>query len=111
MLDPAAFAKLMRLVGSHTLSSRGAKDTLLIWFEKGGDPEVIARERSLLQIHDLVTLGTVVDTVLAQEEKAVQEYKNGKLSALQYLVGKAMKESRGAGNPLELQKLITEKLG
>ncbi|MEK7144855.1 MAG: Asp-tRNA(Asn)/Glu-tRNA(Gln) amidotransferase subunit GatB [Patescibacteria group bacterium] len=110
-LDPAAFSKLIQLVNSHTLSSRGAKDTLLIWIEKGGDPEVIAKEHHLIQIHDSVALGAVVDAVLAQEGKAVQEYKNGKLSTLQYLVGKAMKESRGAGNPLELQKLITEKIG
>lgn len=110
-LDAAAFAKLIRLAGSHALSSRGAKDTLLIWIEKGGDPEDIAREHNLLQIHDTGALGIVVDAVLAQEEKAVQEYRNGKQAALQYLVGRAMKESRGAGNPLELQKLIAEKLG
>ena len=110
MLDPIAFAKLIRLVASHTLSSRGAKDTLLIWIEKGGNPEIIAKEHNLIQIHDAAALGTIVDAILAREEKAVQEYKSGKQAALQYLVGKAMKESRGAGNPLELQKLIIQKL-
>jgi aspartyl-tRNA(Asn)/glutamyl-tRNA(Gln) amidotransferase subunit B len=110
-LDPSAFAKLIRLVASRKLSSRGAKDTLLILVEKGGDPESIAIDHNLIQIHDAAALGGVVDAVLAREEKAVLEYKGGKLSTLQYLVGKAMQESKGAGNPSELQKIITEKLG
>ena len=110
-LDADQFAKLIRLVASKQLSSRGAKDTLLIMVEEGGDPETIAQEHNLIQIHDVAQLGSVIEAVLASEEKAVQEYKGGKAAALQYLVGKAMKESKGAGNPQELQKLIIEKLG
>jgi len=110
-LDAEAFAKLIRLVAAHELSSRGAKDALLILVEKGGDPEEIAKEHNLFQVHDVTALGKVVDTVITGEEKAVAEYKGGKQASLQYLVGKAMKESRGAGNPQELQKLLIEKLG
>ncbi len=108
---PASFANLIRLVASQTLSSRGAKDVLLLLVEQGGDPETIARKHNLIQIHDAGALGTVIDTVLAVETKAVAEYQAGKQAALQYLVGKAMKESKGAGNPLELRRIIAEKLG
>ncbi|PIV86863.1 Asp-tRNA(Asn)/Glu-tRNA(Gln) amidotransferase GatCAB subunit B, partial [Candidatus Kaiserbacteria bacterium CG17_big_fil_post_rev_8_21_14_2_50_51_7] len=54
--------------------------------------------------------GEIVCTIIAREEKAVREYKNGKQTALQYLVGEAMRESRGAGNPQKLQKLFVEKI-
>lgn len=108
---PTSFAKLIRMFASKELSSRGAKDVLLIMVKQGGDPEDIAKEHNLIQVHDTGLLGTVVDTVLRKEEKAVEEYKSGKIAALQYLVGKAMKESKDAGNPQELQKLIIEKLG
>ncbi|HEY4500949.1 MAG TPA: Asp-tRNA(Asn)/Glu-tRNA(Gln) amidotransferase subunit GatB [Candidatus Paceibacterota bacterium] len=108
---PASFAKLIRLVASGELSSRGAKDTLFILVEKVGDPETIVKEHGLVQVHDSTALTVVVDTVLGREEKAVLEYKSGKQAALQYLIGKAMKESGGAGNPKVLRKLITEKLG
>ena len=107
---PTSFAKLIHLFISQMLSSRGAKDTLLVLVEQGGDPEAIAKERGLIQIHDSAALTAVVDIVLAREEKAVLEYKGGKQTALQYLVGKAMKESGGAGNPNMLHKLIKEKL-
>lgn len=109
-LNPASFAKLIRLVGSGGLSSRGAKDTLLLLVDQGGDPEVLAKEHGLIQMSDSAALGKVVDAVLSQEEKAAQEYKSGKQASLQYLIGKAMKESKGAGNPGELRKLIIEKL-
>ena len=107
---PASFAKLMRMLSSRTLSSRGAKDTLLIMVEKGGDPETIAKEHGLVQVHDSAILTTAVDSVLEKEEKAVKEYKNGKEAALQYLIGRAMKESGGAGNPESLRKIIVDKL-
>lgn len=109
-LHSVAFAKLMRMVSKNDLSSRGAKDILLVLVEHGGDPETIAKDRGLMQIHDAGALSAIVDTMLAKEEKAVQEYKGGKQASLQYLIGKAMKESKGAGNPGELSKLIVEKL-
>lgn len=108
---PISFTRLIRMCTARSLSSRGAKDTLLVLVEKGGDPEEIAKEYGFIQVHDAMTLGVAVDAMLAKEGKAVAEYKGGKEAALQYLVGKAMKESKGAGNPQELQKLIIQKLG
>jgi len=110
-LVPESFAKLIRMVDSHTLSSRGAKDVLALMIEKGGDPETIATQNKLVQIHDSVALSEAVAIVLTKEEKAVLEYKSGKQAALQYLIGKSMKESGGAGNPESIKKLIVEKLG
>ncbi len=110
-LTPNTFAKMIRLIQDGVISSRGAKDLLYILVESGGEPETVAAENGLIQIHDDAVLGEAVDAVIAAEQKAVLEYKAGKQAALQYLVGKAMKESRGAGNPTELQRLLVEKLG
>jgi len=110
-VSPESFAKLVCMFSENLLSSRGAKDVLALMKTGGGDPDVIAREKGLIQIHDPSALGEVVDTVLAREGDAVREYRGGKQQALQYLIGKAMKESRGAGNPAELQKLIVGKIG
>ena len=109
-VTPATFVKLIRMVASRTISSRGAKDILTVMNKDGGDPETIAESSGLVQIHDVAALTIAVGAVLAREQKAVLEYKNGKQAALQYLVGKAMQESRGAGNPQELQKIIISKL-
>ncbi len=108
---PAAFAKLLRMCMNAELSSRGVKDVLALLATAGGEPESIAKEKGLVQIHDTDALKVVVDIVLAIEIKAVAEYRAGKQAALQYLIGKAMKESRGAGNPDSIRKLIVEKIG
>ena len=110
-VTPAAFAKLLHMSASAKLSSRGMKDIFAILVAGGGDPETLARSQGLIQVHTESELEPVVDTVLTTETKAVTEYRAGKRAVLQYLVGKAMKESRGAGNPLELRKLILKKLG
>lgn len=109
-LDPAAFAKLMRLVDAHEISSRGAKDTLLVLVEQGGDPETIAKEQGLIQVHDAEILRHTVMSVLKDEVKAVGEYRAGKEEALHYLIGKCMKATKGAGNPAMLKDLIVREL-
>ncbi len=110
-LDPKAFAKLIKLIDTGELSSRGAKDTLALLVEKGGDPENIATEHGLIQVHDATLLRTAVESVLKEEVKAVIEYRSGKDAALQYLVGKSMQATRGAGNPTLLRELIIATLG
>ncbi|PIR83134.1 Asp-tRNA(Asn)/Glu-tRNA(Gln) amidotransferase subunit GatB [Candidatus Kaiserbacteria bacterium CG10_big_fil_rev_8_21_14_0_10_56_12] len=109
-LPPAHFAKLIRLVASGTLSSRGAKDTLAVLVENGGDPEKIAQERGLIQIQDTGTLQKVISDVIREEEKAVAEYRGGKEAAMQYLIGKAMQKSHGAGNPGMIREMLAEAL-
>ena len=109
-LDPHAFAKLIKMVSAGELSSRGAKDTLALLVEKGGDPSTLAQEAGLLQIRDSGALDRAVAAVLASEEGAVAQYRAGKEAVLQYLLGKAMKEMRGAGDPEELRNTLLKKL-
>ena len=109
-LAPQAFAKLIRLIGAHDLSSRGAKDTLLILVEKGGDPETIAKAHGLIQSHDTEVLQKAVQGVLEEEVRAVEEYRAGKEASLQYLIGKSMKAAKGSGNPAMLRELIIKHL-
>ncbi len=109
-LDPKAFAKLIDLVCKGSLSSRGAKDVLVILVEKGGDPETIAQKNGLMQVHDTNELLNIVKKVLQEEEKVVLEYKAGKESVLQYLIGKTMKATKGSGNPAILKELIISEI-
>ena len=107
---PAAFASLIRMFATSQLSSRGAKDTLAIMVEKGGEPEAIAKEYGLIQIRDTAALDAMVDTIIAREVDAAVQYRAGNVAVLQYLVGKAMQESRGAGDPQAFKELFITKL-
>ncbi len=109
-LDPIAFAALIKMTYAGELSSRGAKDVLTILVESGGTPEEIAKKHNLLQMRDTEALRSAIKGVLAEETKAVEEYRSGKEAALQYLIGKGMKATKGAGNPNMLKDLIVEEL-
>lgn len=110
-VEPGAFAKLIVLTQAGTLSSRGAKDTLELLVTEGGDPEELAQKHGLVQIQDESALVGIVREVVAQEPKAVEEYRAGKEAALQYLVGMSMRASRGAGNPSRIRELLVQELG
>lgn len=109
-VTPESFAQLVSLVASGTLSSRGAKDTLAIMFKAGGDAEAVAKEHGLLQVSDTAALGAIVDGVIAEHAGVAEEYRGGKEASLQFLVGMAMKASKGAGNPQVLREILIQKL-
>ncbi len=98
------FSKLMQMVGDNKLSSRGAKDTLLALFTDGGDPEKIANEKGLIQKSDEGELMKVVLAVIEANPNAAADYRSGKESALQFLIGQGMKATRGGANPDILKK-------
>jgi len=109
-IPPENFAKLIQMVGENKLSSRGAKDTLLALFTDGGDPEKIATEKGLIQKSDEGELMKVVLAVIEANPNAVADYKNGKESALQFLIGQGMKATRGGANPDVLKKSFLQGL-
>ncbi|MGH7175255.1 MAG: Asp-tRNA(Asn)/Glu-tRNA(Gln) amidotransferase subunit GatB [Minisyncoccia bacterium] len=101
---------LLRMVRTGELSSRGAKDIIATMQFQGGDPAEIARERGLLQVHDESALAEVVARVIEANPGPAADYRAGKGPALQYLVGQAMKESGGAGNPQKLRELFEKSI-
>ena len=109
-VQPEEFAALIRMVAGGAVSSRGAKDILVLMAESGGDPEVLAREHKLLQTQDRTAIAEIVRAVIDKNETVVNEYRAGKGAALQFLIGQSMKEARGAGNPALIKEILTEEL-
>ena len=104
-----AYADLIKMVGDGEVSSRGAKDILATMLQEGGEPRAIAEAKKLFQVHDEGAISLVVDEVIASNQSVFEEYKSGKEKALQFLIGQAMKASRGSANPEILKKLFAEK--
>jgi aspartyl-tRNA(Asn)/glutamyl-tRNA(Gln) amidotransferase subunit B len=105
-LEPQNLALLIKMIVSNELSSRGAKDTLKIMIEKGGDPQNIAKEAGLLQKNDESDLTKIAEKILAKNQGVVLEYRGGKTAALQFLIGQCMKEAKGSANPSKLKEII-----
>ncbi|MDB5237036.1 MAG: gatB [Parcubacteria group bacterium] len=110
LITPESFAKLIRMIGTDKLSSRGAKDTLALMAVQGGDPETIATANGLMQVTDTAALQAAVQEVIVANPAVAAEYRAGKEASLQFLVGQAMKATKGAGNPGILKDLLITEL-
>jgi aspartyl-tRNA(Asn)/glutamyl-tRNA(Gln) amidotransferase subunit B len=107
-ISPAGLASLMTSVARGELSSRGAKDAIVDVFLRGGDLTEAGKKN--LQQSDEGALSEIVARVLEANPKVVTEYRAGKTTALQFLVGQGMKESRGSANPSVLAELVKKAL-
>jgi len=99
LLTPENFAELIGMAADIRISSRGAKDLLRLMVERGGDPSELAREHGLEQVSDATALETIAQSVIAAHPKPVADFRAGKETALQFLVGQLMRESKGSANP------------
>lgn len=104
------FAELIEMVAADEVSSRGAKDVLAVLVKGDRSPKAIAEEKGLLQVHDEGALGSIIDKVIADNPKIFEDFKAGNEKVLQFLIGQAMKESKGSANPGLLAKLFKEKV-
>jgi aspartyl-tRNA(Asn)/glutamyl-tRNA(Gln) amidotransferase subunit B len=103
-------AGLLRRIADGTLSGKLAKEVFdAIWAGEGDADRIIAA-RGLKQISDAGELDKLVDTVLAANPGQVAEYRSGKEKAFNFLVGQAMKASKGKANPAQVSEILGRKL-
>ncbi len=102
--------KLVELIDKGTISSKIAKQVLEEMFENPKDPEDIIREKGWIQISDEGAIKEVVTKILEANPASIADFKAGKDRALGFLVGQAMKETRGKANPQMLNKMFLEEL-
>jgi len=103
-------AKVITLIDKGTISSAIAKKVLEELFENPNDPEEIIKEKGWIQISDEGAIKEVVAKILENNPQSVADYKAGKDRALGFLVGQAMKETKGKANPQMLNKMFLDEL-
>ena len=103
-------AKMIELIEKGTISSAIGKKVIVELFENPKNPEEIIKEKGWIQISDEGAIKEVVAKILESNPQSVADFKAGKDKALGFLVGQAMKETRGQANPQMLNKLFLEEL-
>ncbi|MBP3256186.1 MAG: Asp-tRNA(Asn)/Glu-tRNA(Gln) amidotransferase subunit GatB [Clostridia bacterium] len=103
-------AKMIELIEKGTISSAIGKKVITELFENPKDPEEIIKEKGWIQISDEGAIKEVVMKILEANPQSVSDFKAGKDKALGFLVGQAMKETRGQANPQMLNKMFLEEL-
>ena len=108
--DAKQLAELVMLIDKGTINSSIGKKVLEELFENPRNPEEIIKEKGWIQISDEGAIKEVVLKVLEANPQSVADYKAGKDRALGFLVGQAMKETKGKANPQMLNKMFVEEM-
>ena len=88
-------AKLVMLIEKGTISGTIAKKVFEKMFDQGKDPELIVKEEGLEVVNDEDVIFAVVKKILESNPQSVEDYRKGKTKAFGFLVGQAMKETKG----------------
>lgn len=103
-------ANMVRMISSGVLSIKIAKEVLKLMIETGKGPEEIVEKKGLAQLSSKDEIKAVVTQVMAENKGSVDDYRGGKKQALAYLVGQAMKKTRGKANPKVLNQILKDEL-
>ena len=109
-LKPQDLTALIQKMDEAVLSNLAAKEALKIMIETGQDVQTIIEQKGLAQVSDEDTLEKVVDAIMNEHGKIVDQIKNGKESAIGFLVGQAMRKTQGKANPKKIGEIIKRRL-
>jgi len=105
-ISPSNFARFIDMVDKKEIVGTIIKDIFKKVFLKDLDPYKYAKDNNLLVENDNDKLLEIVNKVIADNEKSVNDYHNGKVKAIGYLVGQTMKASKGKANPSTINEMI-----
>ena len=109
-MSAETLATIIKMVDRGEINRNAGKKVLIAVVEDNVDPKEFVKANGLDKKFDSSAIDSVIDKVIAENEKAVADYKSGKEKALMALFGACMKELRGAGDPAVIKELLEKKL-
>jgi aspartyl-tRNA(Asn)/glutamyl-tRNA(Gln) amidotransferase subunit B len=106
--SPENLAKLIGLIDSDQINRTVAKEVFEVIFDENVDPVVYVEQKGLKMDNDKDSLKQILEKIVADNPKSVEDYRGGKEKALGFLVGQAMKETKGKANPGMINQILKE---
>lgn len=106
--SPAMLGELIRMADAGEINLATAKKVLAMLYASGGDPKDIIEKNGMRQVSDENAIRLIVLEVLEENPQSAADIKGGKKKAIGFVVGQAMKRSKGAANPAVVNRLIEE---
>ena len=110
LVSPEQLGSLMAMVEQGTISGKIAKTVFADMLSAGTDPEVIVKEKNLLQVSDESELLEIVRGIIAENPGQAQDFRDGKTKLMGYFVGQLMQKTKGKANPQLANQLFTKEL-
>ncbi|MEC9218347.1 MAG: Asp-tRNA(Asn)/Glu-tRNA(Gln) amidotransferase subunit GatB [Pseudomonadota bacterium] len=103
-------ATLIARIKDNTISGKIAKTVFEAMIKDSSNVDDIIEAKGLKQITDIGEIAKLVNEIIANNPEQVEQFREGKEQVLGYLVGQAMKLSRGKANPSQVNQILREKL-
>jgi aspartyl-tRNA(Asn)/glutamyl-tRNA(Gln) amidotransferase subunit B len=104
------FTRLIELVDGEEISVKNAEETVLrTMLDEGLDPDAVVERESLGKTDDDAVV-EAVETAIAENPDAVEDYRAGEDGAINYLVGQVMSATGGSADPGTVNELLRERL-
>ena len=109
-ISPQNFVELLKIIEAGKISNTAGKEVFKEMFLSNEKPTVIIEEKGLSQISCSDEIEKLVNEVLSNNPKSIEDFKAGKTQAIGYLMGQVMKASKGKANPPVAKQMIEDKL-
>lgn len=105
-----AFSELVNVISRGEITENMAREVLEEMFDRGIPAESVIAEKGLKPIQDPDALDRLVDEVIAEHPEVVEKIKEGSTKPVDFLIGQAMRKTRGKADPNKLRKVLQKKL-
>lgn len=109
-IAPEHLAQIAEMQGTGEINSSVAKKVIKALWEEDCDASEYVKSNNLGQINDEKLLTEYINEAIAKNQKSVEDYKKGKTAAAKAIMGQVMSKTQGRGNPILIDKLLTEAL-
>ncbi|HEY9725242.1 MAG TPA: Asp-tRNA(Asn)/Glu-tRNA(Gln) amidotransferase subunit GatB [Chroococcales cyanobacterium] len=107
-LKPNTLAELITLIEDGTISGKIAKDVLPELLTKGGSAKELVKDKT--QLSDPAQLEAIIDEILTENPKELEQYRAGKTKLQGFFVGQVMKKTSGRADPKLTNQILGKKL-
>lgn len=106
-----SLGEIINLLNSNKISRDSAKKVFKAVFEEDVIPADYVKAHNMEVLSDTGAIRSVVEEVIAGNQKAVEEYKGGKSQSFNFLIGQCMRALKGKAPAAEVTKILKEILG
>jgi len=107
---PNMIAELVKLIEDKKITNNQGKEVFTHMLEDKLTPKEIVKKYNMEVIEDEGLIDSLVDEVINENPKAIEDYKNGRTNMLDYMVGQVMKKSQGKANPVSAKEKLLNKI-
>ena len=110
-IRPNMISELIKLIEDKKITNNQGKEVFTKMLEENITPSEIVKKYNMEIIEDDNLIDGLVNEVISENAKAIEDYHNGRTNMLDYMVGQVMKKSRGKANPVDAKSKLLEKIG